>query len=168
MATVWLDTLVLMLSPACCHSGAKRGGWICIILSECIRMTYLGIFYDISTRPWLFCEVGIPVILVGFNSFCQLPLSIWLISTIKWDTLKCRIDAWVRILKLSFLYQSFETVLVARYQKVFLGNLPLFDHCCQYCIASLGRNESFDLIKSLSSGMRMKCFLLWSCVRYLW
>lgn len=34
MATVWLDTLVLMLSPACCHSGAKRGGWICIILSR--------------------------------------------------------------------------------------------------------------------------------------
>lgn len=108
-------------------------------------MTYLGIFYDMyPTRPWLFCEAGIPVILVGFNSFCQLPLSIWLISTIKWVINFKMQDwcMWVRILKLSFLYQSFlETVLVARYQKVFLGKISLFDHCCQYCIA-LGRNES--------------------------
>lgn len=120
MATVWLDTLVLMFSPACCHSGAKRGGWICIILSRVhSNDPSWRILWHIPPDPDYFVKLAFKLYWLAFDSFCQLPLSVWLISTIKRDTLKCRIDAWVRILKLSFLYQSFETVLVARYRKIF-------------------------------------------------
>lgn len=110
----------------------------------------LAYFMTHPTRPWLFCEVGIQVILVAFDSFRQLPLSIWLISTIKWDTLKCRIDAWVRIFKLSFLYQSFETVLVARYWKVFLKIFPyLITVPVLYSLSGERPSFDFDIISFL-------------------
>lgn len=54
--------IVLMFSPACCHSGAKWGELICIILSKVHYNDCLAYFIIHPTRPWLFCEVGITVL----------------------------------------------------------------------------------------------------------
>ena len=44
---------------------------------------------------------------------------------------------------LSVIWDSFSGSL----PESILGYLSLFDHCCQSCLASRGRNESFDFDK---------------------
>lgn len=96
--------IVLMFSPACCHSGAKWEEWICIILSKVhYNDTVWHILLYIPPDPDYFVQLAFKLHYLVFDSSCQLPQCKWLTVIVMGKFSKYRLDRGVKNGNISFL-----------------------------------------------------------------